>query len=77
MISAVDVSAEIFKPMKRAAERHTQGREVKNCVIAVPAYFDPRQEKAIREAAELAGFNVLSLLAEPIAAELATRLHEI
>ena len=68
MISAVDVYAEILKHMKRAAERHTQGREVKNCVIAVPANFDSRQKEATREAAELAGFNVLSLLAEPIAA---------
>ena len=45
-------------------------------VITVPAYFDDRQRQATRQAAELAGLNVLRLLNEPTAAAVAYGLDE-
>lgn len=44
------------------------GRDVKNVVISVPAYFSDNQRQATRKAAEIAGLNVVSLINEPTAA---------
>lgn len=69
-VSPVEVSAEILKTLKRRAEE-TLGAELSGAVITVPAYFDDAQRQATRDAARLAGLNVLRLLNEPTAAAVA------
>jgi len=69
-VSAVQVSAEILKTLKNRAEQ-TLGGELVGVVITVPAYFDDAQRQATKDAAKLAGLNVLRLLNEPTAAAIA------
>lgn len=68
--SPVEVSAEILKVLRERAE-HRVGAELVGAVITVPAYFDDAQRQATKDAAKLAGLNVLRLLNEPTAAALA------
>jgi len=68
--SPVEVSAEILKTLRRRAEA-ALGGELVGAVVTVPAYFDDAQRQATRDAARLAGLNVLRLLNEPTAAALA------
>lgn len=68
--SPVEVSAEILKVLKQRAER-SLGGELTGAVITVPAYFDDAQRQATKDAARLAGLNVLRLLNEPTAAAVA------
>src|SRR5258706_9407377 len=68
--SPVQVSAEILRVLRERAEQ-TLGGELSGAVITVPAYFDDAQRQATRDAARLAGLNVLRLLSEPTAAALA------
>ena len=70
-----EVSAEVLGFLKRAAEERCQ-RPVTEAVITVPAYFENPQKEATKEAARLAGFNVIRLLAEPIAAAVAGGFHK-
>jgi molecular chaperone HscA len=71
----VEVSSEILRALaKRAKENATA--EVDGVVITVPAYFDDSQRQATRQAAELAGLNVLRMLNEPTAAAVAYGLDE-
>ncbi|MDH5518127.1 MAG: Fe-S protein assembly chaperone HscA [Gammaproteobacteria bacterium] len=69
-VSAVEVSAEILKQLKIRAE-NTLGGELSGAVITVPAYFDDAQRQATKDAARLAGLDVLRLLNEPTAAAVA------
>jgi len=69
-VSPVEVSAEILKCLRLRAEQ-TLGGELLGAVITVPAYFDDAQRQATRDAARLAGLNVLRLLNEPTAAAVA------
>ncbi len=69
-VSPVEVSAEILKTLARRAE-DTLGGELTGVVITVPAYFDDAQRQATKDAARLAGLNVLRLLNEPTAAAVA------
>ncbi|HGX93226.1 MAG TPA: Fe-S protein assembly chaperone HscA [Candidatus Tenderia sp.] len=69
-VSAVEVSAEILKVLKQRAEE-SLGGELAGAVITVPAYFDDAQRQATKDAARLAGLNVLRLLNEPTAAAVA------
>jgi len=69
-VSAVEVSAEILKTLKQRAIK-TLGDELNGAVITVPAYFDDAQRQATKDAAKLAGINVLRLLNEPTAAAVA------
>ncbi len=69
-VSPVEVSAEILKALKARAET-TLGGELTGVVITVPAYFDDAQRQATKDAAQLAGLNVLRLLNEPTAAAVA------
>jgi len=69
-ISPVEVSAEILKVLRDRAQE-TLGGELSGVVITVPAYFDDAQRQATRDAARLAGLNVLRLLNEPTAAAVA------
>lgn len=69
-LSPVEVSAEILRHMKRIAEG-ALGSEVSQAVITVPAYFDDAARQATKDAARLAGLEVLRLINEPTAAALA------
>ena len=66
----VEVSAEILATLANTASE-TLGGELNGVVITVPAYFDDAQRQATKDAAKLAGLNVLRLLNEPTAAALA------
>ncbi|MES2546772.1 MAG: Fe-S protein assembly chaperone HscA [Pseudomonadota bacterium] len=68
--SAVEISAEILKSLKTRAEK-SLGGDLVGAVITVPAYFDDAQRQATKDAARLAGLNVLRLLNEPTAAAVA------
>ena len=68
--SPVEISAEILKTLKVRAEK-SLGGELVGAVITVPAYFDDAQRQATKDAARLAGLNVLRLLNEPTAAAVA------
>ena len=73
--SPVEVSAEILRVLKERAVE-TLGGEPEGAVITVPAYFDDAQRQATKDAARLAGLNVLRLLAEPTAAAVAYGLDK-
>ncbi len=73
--SPVEISAEILKVLKDRAEE-ALGGELVGAVITVPAYFDDAQRQATKDAARLAGLNVLRLLNEPTSAALAYGLDE-
>ena len=66
----IEVSAEILKALKSRAEE-SLGGDLVGAVITVPAYFDDAQRQATKDAARLAGLNVLRLLNEPTAAAIA------
>ena len=66
----VEVSAEILATLRQRAE-DTFDAELFGAVITVPAYFDDAQRQATKDAAQLAGFNVLRLISEPTAAAVA------
>ncbi|MBN2678640.1 MAG: Hsp70 family protein, partial [Acidithiobacillaceae bacterium] len=73
--SPVEVSAEILRVLKALAVE-TLGAEPEGAVITVPAYFDEAQRQATKDAARLAGLQVLRLLAEPTAAAVAYGLDK-
>ena len=66
----IDVSADILRVLRERAE-NSLGGELVGAVITVPAYFDDAQRQATKDAARLAGLNVLRLLNEPTAAAIA------
>ena len=68
--SPVEVSADILKSLRQRAEA-ALGGDLVGAVITVPAYFDDAQRQATKDAAKLAGLNVLRLLNEPTAAAIA------
>ncbi|ALO43386.1 Fe-S protein assembly chaperone HscA [Pseudoalteromonas phenolica] len=70
-INPVQASAEILKSLKDRAIASFAGEDIKGAVITVPAYFDDAQRQSTKDAAELAGLNVLRLLNEPTAAAVA------
>ncbi len=74
-VSAIEVSAEILKSLRARAEK-TLGGDLSGAVITVPAYFDEAQRQATKDAARLAGLNVLRLLNEPTAAAVAYGLDK-
>ncbi len=69
-ITPVEASAEILKQLKLKAET-ALGHNVSKAVITVPAYFNESQRQATKDAAKLAGLEVLRLINEPTAAALA------
>lgn len=73
IVTPVEVSSEILKVLKRLAEDEL--RTVGGAVITVPAYFDDAARQATRDAARLAGIEVLRLVNEPTAAALAYGLE--
>ena len=68
--SPVEVSADILATLRYRAE-DTFNDDVFGAVITVPAYFDDAQRQATKDAAQLAGINVLRLINEPTAAAIA------
>ncbi|HXN14909.1 MAG TPA: Fe-S protein assembly chaperone HscA, partial [Usitatibacter sp.] len=68
--SPVQISAEILKVLRDRAKA-ALGDELYGAVVTVPAYFDDSQRQATKDAARLAGLNVLRLLNEPTAAAIA------
>ncbi|MDG2959052.1 Fe-S protein assembly chaperone HscA [Exercitatus varius] len=69
-VSPVEVSGEILKKLTALAQQRLGG-ELQGAVITVPAYFDDAQRQSTKDAAKLAGLNVLRLLNEPTAAAIA------
>jgi molecular chaperone HscA len=72
--SPVEVSAEILAALRVRAE-NTFADELFGAVVTVPAYFDEAQRQATKDAARLAGLNVLRLISEPTAAAIAYGLE--
>ncbi|WOB10403.1 Fe-S protein assembly chaperone HscA [Piscinibacter gummiphilus] len=72
--SPVEVSAEILATLRQRAEDSFDD-EIFGAVITVPAYFDDAQRQATKDAAQLAGLNVLRLINEPTAAAIAYGLE--
>ncbi len=68
--TAVEVSAEVLATLRQRAEDSFDD-ELFGAVITVPAYFDDAQRQATKDAAQLAGLNVLRLINEPTAAAVA------
>lgn len=69
-VNAVQVSADILSALKQRAEQ-SLADELTGVVVTVPAYFDDAQRQGTKDAAQLAGLNVLRLLNEPTAAAIA------
>ena len=67
----VEISAEILAALRQRAEDSFDTDEIFGAVITVPAYFDDAQRQATKDAAQLAGLNVLRLISEPTAAAVA------
>jgi molecular chaperone HscA len=74
-VTPIEISAMILRMLHARAEECLFGRPG-GAVITVPAYFDDAQRQSTRDAAKLAGINVLRLLNEPTAAALAYGLNE-
>ena len=74
VLSPIEVSAKILSNLKQRAEK-ALGDELKGSVITVPAYFNDAQRQSTKDAANLAGINVLRLLNEPTAAAIAYGLE--
>jgi molecular chaperone HscA len=74
VVTPVEVSAEILRALKAQAEGEL--RNIGGAVITVPAYFDDAQRQATKDAARLAGLDVLRLINEPTAAALAYGLEK-
>ena len=73
-VTPIEVSAEILKSLKKRAEKYV-GHEISKAVITVPAHFDGAARTATKDAARIAGFEVLRLINEPTAAALAYGLE--
>merc|ERR1712196_234698 len=70
-----EISSMVLMKMKEIAEAFL-GREVKNAVITVPAYFNDSQRQATKDAGVIAGLNVLRIINEPTAAAIAYGLDK-
>ena len=73
--SPQQISSWILNALKKMAEDYA-GETINDVVITVPAMFDDNQRNATKEAGELAGMNVLRIIAEPTAACLATNMNK-
>ena len=69
-LSPPQVSAEVLRKLKKAAEEYF-GHEIKEAVITVPAYFNDSQRQATKDAGRIAGLEVKRIINEPTAAALA------
>ena len=69
-MSPAEVSAQILRKMKETAEEYL-GEEVTDAVVTVPAHFGDAERQATKDAARIAGLNLLRIINEPTAAALA------
>lgn len=74
-LTPIQISADILRHLKKVAENQLE-KSVNKAVITVPAYFDDAARQATKDAAKLAGLEVLRLVNEPTAAALAYGLDE-
>ena len=72
---AEEISSMVLSKMKDVAESYL-GKEVKNAVVTVPAYFNDSQRQATKDAGAIAGLNVLRIINEPTAAAIAYGLDK-
>jgi len=72
---AEEISSMVLSKMKDIAEAYL-GKEVKNAVITVPAYFNDSQRQATKDAGAISGLNVLRIINEPTAAAIAYGLDK-
>jgi len=72
---AEEISSMILTKMREVAEAYL-GKEVKNAVVTVPAYFNDSQRQATKDAGAIAGLNVLRIINEPTAAAIAYGLDK-
>ena len=72
---AEEISSMVLTKMKEVAESYV-GKDVKNAVITVPAYFNDGQRQATKDAGAIAGLNVLRIINEPTAAAIAYGLDK-
>merc|ERR1712125_174924 len=72
---AEEISSMVLGKMKEIAENYL-GKEVKNAVVTVPAYFNDSQRQATKDAGSIAGLNVLRIINEPTAAAIAYGLDQ-
>ncbi|OUC42888.1 putative chaperone protein DnaK [Trichinella nativa] len=70
-----EISAMVLLKMKEIAEAYL-GKEVKNAVVTVPAYFNDAQRQATKDAGTIAGLNVVRIINEPTAAAIAYGLDK-
>ena len=73
--AAEEISSMVLMKMKEIAEAFL-GREVKNAVVTVPAYFNDAQRQATKDAGAISGLNVLRIINEPTAAAIAYGLDK-
>ena len=71
-----EISSMILTKMKTVAENYL-GKEVKNAVVTVPAYFNDSQRQATKDAGQIAGLNVMRIINEPTAAAIAYGLDKM
>ncbi len=74
--SPQQISAFVLRKIKNDAEKYL-GEQVDKAVISVPAYFDINQRQATKEAGEIAGLEVISIISEPVAASVGYGLERL
>ena len=69
-LHAEDISGYVLAKMKEIAETYI-GKEIKNAVVTVPAYFNDAQRQATKDAGKIGGLNIIRIINEPTAAAIA------